>query len=116
MAAESKLELSSIRAALIRQEDTIIFALIERAQFKANAACYEAGRAPYTQLSGSAERSFLDHMLLETERVHGRVRRYTAPVSSSMSRSIRHTPVVASPARIARSTGAAPRQRGRSEK
>ena len=39
----------------------------------------EAGRAPYTQLSGSAERSFLDHMLLETERVHGRVRRYTAP-------------------------------------
>ena len=73
------LELPAIRSALIRQEDTIIFALIERAQFKANAACYEAGRAPYTQLSGSAERSFLDHMLLETERVHGRVRRYTAP-------------------------------------
>ena len=48
------LELPAIRSALIRQEDTIIFALIERAQFKANAACYEAGRAPYTQLSGSA--------------------------------------------------------------
>ena len=43
------LELPAIRSALIRQEDTIIFALIERAQFKANAACYEAGRAPYTQ-------------------------------------------------------------------
>ena len=54
------LELPAIRSALIRQEDTIIFALIERAQFKANAACY----AGDTQLSGSAERSFLDHMLL----------------------------------------------------
>ena len=41
---------------------------------------------------------------------------YTGPVSSPASSCITHTPVSASPARIARSTGAAPRQRGSSEK
>ena len=41
---------------------------------------------------------------------------YTGPVSSPASSSMMHTPVSASPARIARSTGAAPRQRGSSEK
>jgi hypothetical protein len=40
----------------------------------------------------------------------------TAPVSRPFSISKMQTPVSASPARIARSTGAAPRQRGRSEK
>ena len=43
----SKLELSSIRSALIRQEDTIIFALIERSQWKRNVVCYEPGAAAY---------------------------------------------------------------------
>ena len=41
---------------------------------------------------------------------------YTGPVSSPASSCITHTPVSASPARSARSTGAAPRQRGSSEK
>ena len=50
MAAESKLELSSIRAALIRQEDTIIFALIERAQFAHNSVCYEPDAPAYQEL------------------------------------------------------------------
>src|SRR5438270_5768693 len=41
---------------------------------------------------------------------------YTEPVSRPSSSAIRQTPVSLSPARMARSTGAAPRQRGRSEK
>ena len=42
--------------------------------------------------------------------------RYTAPVSRPSSTSMRHTPVSESPARMARSTGAAPRHRGSNEK
>jgi len=81
----SKLDLSSIRAALIRQEDTIIFALIERAQFKRNSVVYEPGAAAYRELvspssaATGAGMSFLDYMLCETERLHARVRRYTSP-------------------------------------
>ena len=41
---------------------------------------------------------------------------YTGPVSRPASSCITQTPVSVSPARIARSTGAAPRQRGSSEK
>ena len=41
---------------------------------------------------------------------------YTGPVSSPASTFMRQTPVSRSPARMARSTGAAPRQRGSSEK
>jgi hypothetical protein len=40
----------------------------------------------------------------------------TPPASSASTTSIKQTPASASPARIARSTGAAPRQRGSSEK
>ena len=83
MAAESKLELSSIRAALIRQEDTIIFALIERAQFAHNSVCYEPDAPAYQELvsvsTTTHATSFLDYMLCETERLHARVRRYTSP-------------------------------------
>ena len=41
---------------------------------------------------------------------------YTGPVSSPASSAMMHTPVSVSPASIARSTGAAPRQRGSNEK
>lgn len=76
-AKSDKLSLNSIRSTLIRQEDTIIFALIERAQFSHNPACYDAGDLQYAALrSGS---SLLDFMLLETERLHAAVRRYTSP-------------------------------------
>lgn len=71
------LELSHIREELIRQEDTIIFALIERSQFKRNAACYDPDHAAYRDLAGAD--SFLDYMLLETERLHARVCRYASP-------------------------------------
>lgn len=79
MAAEPDLlSLARIRSALIRQEDTIIFALIERAQFMHNAVCYDKSAEMYHQLTGDGS-SFLDFMLLETERLHARVRRYSSP-------------------------------------
>lgn len=40
------LSLDNIRQSLIRQEDTIIFALIERAQFAANSPVYQSGAMP----------------------------------------------------------------------
>ena len=78
---QDRLALSSIREALIRQEDTIIFALIERAQFMRNAETTDAASPKYAKLSGmSADRfSLLQFMLLEQERVHARIRRYTSP-------------------------------------
>jgi len=72
------LSLQSIRETLIRQEDTIIFALIERAQYRANDVCYQPGARAFAAIAGPSE-SFLESMLLETERMHARVRRYTSP-------------------------------------
>lgn len=40
------LSLDNIRQSLIRQEDTIIFSLIERAQFAANSPVYTPGAMP----------------------------------------------------------------------
>ncbi len=69
------LRLEDMRTSLIRQEETIIFAFIERAQFKLNPAIYQPGAIPLPDFGGS----FSDYMLYETERVHARVRRYTSP-------------------------------------
>lgn len=66
--------LQAIRANLIRQEETIIFALIERAQFLLNPAVYEQGA-----ILPPPAPSFLWYFLRETEVVHARVRRYTCP-------------------------------------
>ena len=67
------LSLSSIRSTLIRQEETIIFALIERAQFRRNEVVYEVGGVPglgqpmgaVGELDGE-ETSFLDWMFIGT--------------------------------------------------
>ncbi|BDA47666.1 Chorismate mutase 1, chloroplastic [Coccomyxa sp. Obi] len=76
----ASLSLDNIRQSLIRQEDTIIFSLIERAQFAANQPVYESGAMP---VPGTREDgrpfSLLEHMLWETEQMHGKVRRYTSP-------------------------------------
>jgi chorismate mutase len=71
----AELELESIRSNLIRQEETIIFSLIERSQFGRNMIIYRAGGI---DLPGS-DVSFMTHLLRETEMIHARVRRYTAP-------------------------------------
>eukprot|EP01062_Namystynia_karyoxenos_P029957 TRINITY_DN22436_c0_g1_i1.p1 TRINITY_DN22436_c0_g1~~TRINITY_DN22436_c0_g1_i1.p1 ORF type:complete len:510 (+),score=156.90 TRINITY_DN22436_c0_g1_i1:95-1531(+) len=78
--ASEPLRLSSFRQHLIRQEETIIFALIERAQFPQNPPVYADesgdGAAPAVRLG---KECLLDYMLRETELVHARVRRYTSP-------------------------------------
>lgn len=78
--------LDSIRSTLIRQEETIIFALIERAQFRQNSRVYQKGGfvnlgTPIgsTPVDGDEELSFLEHMLIGTEVLHCSVRRYTSP-------------------------------------
>ena len=70
-----KLKIKDLRDRLIRQEETIIFALIERAQFKQNSVIYEVGGLSI----GSQNTSFFDYLLRETEIIHARARRYTSP-------------------------------------
>ena len=76
---DSPLTLDSFREQLIRQEETIIFALIERAQFPLNPQVYDKEVLP---VQGT---SLVEHMLHETEMVHAKVRRYTSPDECSFS-------------------------------
>lgn len=82
------LSLESIRSTLIRQEETIIFALIERNQFRRNSIVYKKGGfgslgAPVGSTlpaNGDDEQlSFLEYMLVGTEVLHCGCRRYTSP-------------------------------------
>ncbi|MBN1269118.1 MAG: chorismate mutase [Kiritimatiellae bacterium] len=72
---ESQLALNNIRNTLTRLEETIIFGLIERAQFCRNAVIYEKGGV------GKAlkDESLVDFLLHECERSQAKVRRYTSP-------------------------------------
>jgi len=70
-----QLLLDNIRGVLVRLEETIIFALIERAQFLANPIAYEANR--FGQVT--AGESLAGYLLHETEKIHARIRRYTSP-------------------------------------
>lgn len=70
------MDLQALRKILIRLEDTIIFALIERAQFAHNECIYQAGHDEFTQLHSV---SFMEYLLRELESVHARARRYTSP-------------------------------------
>jgi chorismate mutase len=82
------LSLASIRSTLIRQEETIIFALIERAQYRLNQIVYDqggfgslgtpVGSTPVDD-DNDQELSFLEYMLVGTEALHCGVRRYTSP-------------------------------------
>jgi chorismate mutase len=68
-------QISHVRNVLIRLEETIIFALIERTQFLRNPAIYKPGRFGNV-LEGE---SLVGFMLLECERSHAKVRRYASP-------------------------------------
>lgn len=66
--------LDSVRSSLIRQEETIIFALIEREQFRQNSAIYtdrtfRLNRNDVADIYGR-DASFLEYMLCETEKLH----------------------------------------------
>lgn len=77
--------LDSIRATLIRQEETIIFAMIERAQFRRNLGIYDpthiSSAYQGTTLADDEGESIslLQWMLAETEKLHAKVRRFTSP-------------------------------------
>jgi len=72
------LSLDRIRSVLIRLEDTIIFSLIERAQFAHNPRIYQRSAFPELRSLGF-EGSWLEWFLKETETFHAKARRYTSP-------------------------------------
>ncbi|GFZ00217.1 chorismate mutase 3 [Actinidia rufa] len=69
------LTLKSIRHSLIRQEDSIIFSLLERAQFCYNADAYDHNAFSMDGFRGS----LVEFMLRETEKLHAQVGRYESP-------------------------------------
>jgi len=86
--------LNSIRSTLIRLEETIIFGIIERSQFCYNSIVYGALCTSDECIMNSADPSqfgdfgegtdgspltFLEYMLIGTEDLHAKVRRYTSP-------------------------------------
>ncbi|KAF5369465.1 hypothetical protein D9758_002736 [Tetrapyrgos nigripes] len=72
------LSLERIRSVLVRLEDTIIFGLIERAQFAHNPRMYQRGAFKELVDTGF-EGSWLEWFLKEIETFHAKARRYTSP-------------------------------------
>lgn len=71
---DSLLSLDNIRGTLARLEESIIFGLLERAQFCHNPVIYQPDGVG--ALGGESLVGFLLH---ESERAHAKVRRYTSP-------------------------------------
>ena len=61
--------LDSIRQSLIRQEDDIIFSLLERAQYSFNDNTYDSDAFSMEGFNGS----LVEFMLRETEKLHAQV-------------------------------------------
>ena len=78
------LTLASIRDSLIRQEDSIIFSLIERAQYKTNNPTYDADRFSIPGFQGS----LVEFILKETESLHAKVHNLICLYSCSLFKSI----------------------------
>jgi len=78
MLEQDPLSLERIRSVLVRLEDTIIFDLIERAQFAPNPRVYIRGAFPELKDSGF-DGSWLEWFLKEIETFHAKARRYTSP-------------------------------------
>lgn len=70
-----QLLLQNVRGVLIRLEETILFALIERAQFRRNAWAYQPGALG--EIIGGD--SLVGYLLHKTEKLHAKMRRYTSP-------------------------------------
>ncbi|KAL0664049.1 hypothetical protein Bca4012_100886 [Brassica carinata] len=73
--ASESLTLDSIRHSLIRQEDSIIFNLLERAQYRYNANTYDEDSFTMEGFQGS----LVEFMIRETEQLHAKVDRYKSP-------------------------------------
>ncbi|KAG6854648.1 hypothetical protein C0991_003296 [Blastosporella zonata] len=78
MLVDDPLSLDRIRSVLTRLEDTIIFSLIERAQFAHNPRIYQRGVFQELKDLGF-NGSWLEWFLKETETFHAKARRYTSP-------------------------------------
>jgi chorismate mutase len=68
--AGNPLDLDRLRKVLARLEDTVIFSLIERAQFAHNPKIYQRGTFKELKALGF-EGSWLEWFLKETESFHG---------------------------------------------
>lgn len=68
--------LEGVRAEIVRQEDSVIFSLAERARLPINPGAYEPGAAFREDGEGV---SLVEFLLRETEWAQGKARRYTAP-------------------------------------
>lgn len=71
----SEFTLDSIRKSLIRQEDTIVFCLMERARFPMNSALYNQSLDLVPGFSGP----LVDFIVQETEAVQAKAGRYVNP-------------------------------------
>ncbi|KAJ8775306.1 hypothetical protein K2173_020310 [Erythroxylum novogranatense] len=69
------LKLENIRNSLIRQEDSIIFGLLERSQYCYNADTYD----PNAFVMDGFHGSLIEYILKETEKLHAKVGRYKSP-------------------------------------
>lgn len=69
------LQLDNVRQILLRLEETLIFAFIERAQFAQNTIVYRTGAFPDL----TADASLCRFLLHQTEKIHALMRRYTSP-------------------------------------
>ncbi|XP_058184842.1 chorismate mutase 1, chloroplastic [Rhododendron vialii] len=67
--------LDGIRHSLIRQEDSIIYGLLERAQYCFNAETYD----PNAFFMAGFQGSLVDFMVKETEKLHARMGRFKSP-------------------------------------
>lgn len=67
--------LDGIRSSLIRQEDSIIYSLVERAQYCYNEDTYD----PNAFFMDGFQGSLVEFMVKETEKVHSQVGRYKSP-------------------------------------
>ncbi len=76
--AATLLSLDYIRSVLQRLEDTIVFQLIERAQFKHNAKMYQPEAFPELKQKEGWDKSWTEWFLKETESAHAKVRRWEA--------------------------------------
>ncbi|GLT56549.1 hypothetical protein SLA2020_295830 [Shorea laevis] len=69
------LTLDAIRRSLIQQEDSIIFSLLERAQYCYNADTYDPNAFSMDGFHGS----LVEYLVQETEKLHAQVGRYKSP-------------------------------------
>jgi len=86
---ESALDLGNIRTSLQRMEDSIIFSLVERSQYRTNDAvyapdCSQLGEFKLHQLKSAGSNGCLgDWFIYQTECLHSQVRRYQHPTEFS---------------------------------